>query len=80
MWPFPETVHRVEALFTLKKMQSWLATNTLSLKYHPPTLPPKIKFLPLGAIFLPLRKVFVFTKQEDFILKTFSQFFFTDVE
>jgi len=80
MWPFSETVHLVEALLPGKKMQSRLATNILSLKYHPPTLSPKIKFLPPGAIFLPIRKVFVFTKQEDFILKTFSQFFFTDVE
>lgn len=79
MWPFPETVHLLEALFTWRNAIPAGHPHTIS-KIPSSNTSSKIKFLPLGAIFLPLRKVFVFTKQVDFMPKTFSLFFFTNVE
>lgn len=79
MWLFPEIVHLVEARFTWKSAITVGNPHTIS-KIPSSNTSSQNKISSSRSNFLPLRKVFVFTKQVDFTLKTFSQFFFINVE
>lgn len=78
MWLFPEIVHLVEALFTWRSAIAVGNPHTLS-KIPPSNTSAKNKIPSSRGYFLPLREVFVFTKQVEFTLKSFSQFFFINV-